>query len=74
MKCVKNITVYDKECLNKCDGLFITGIERREFDQEKVDKILAKVEDDYERYKTGANLQLPGESKIENILIIAIAL
>ena len=59
LKCVRNISVADKECLNKCDGLFITGVNEKEFDQEQVDSILAQVEDEYEKYKTGANLQLP---------------
>ena len=49
MKCVKNITINEKDCLNSCEGLFLTGIERREF--EEVNKILSLVTEDYEKYK-----------------------
>ena len=51
-----NISISDNECLNKCDGLFITGFERREFEQEQVEEILSNIMDDYELYKSGSNL------------------
>lgn len=59
LQCVKNISVSDNECLKKCDGLFITGIDRREFDKEQVEEILSEVNDDYEQHKTGRNIQIP---------------
>jgi len=46
-------------CLTKCDGLFITGIERREFDQQQLETILSKVKDDYEKFKTGNKVKMP---------------
>ena len=57
MKCVKMIEASDNDCLNRCDGLFITGVERTEFDQDQVRDILSKVEDDYIKYKTGRDLE-----------------
>ena len=55
LECVKSIPVSDSECLNSCEGLFITGFDRREFDQEQVDGIMSKVSGEYEFYKSGAN-------------------
>ena len=57
MKCIKNVHISDNDCLNKCDGLFITGVDRREFEKNQVEDILSQVEDDYEKFKTGANLK-----------------
>ena len=53
------MSVIDKRCLNKCQGLFITGIVEKELDQGQVKKIMSKVEMDYERYKVGGNLKVP---------------
>ena len=53
MACVKNVSKIDTGCLSKCDGLFITGINKEEFDQEQVKEILSKVETQYESYKLG---------------------
>ena len=47
--------------MNKCDGLFITGYDRHEFNSDQVEKILSKVRDDYEFYKSGGNLKLPAK-------------
>lgn len=51
MSCVKDISVTDKDCLNSCDGLFITSYEKKEFDADQVGVILSLVNDDYEKYK-----------------------
>ena len=51
--CVKNISVTDNECLNSCEGLYITGFERRKFNKDKLEALLSKVEEDYELYKAG---------------------
>ena len=59
LQCVKDVPVSENDCLNKCDGLIIKGFDRREFEQNQVDEIFAKVKDDYEKYKSGANLKLP---------------
>ena len=45
--------VTDKGCLNKCQGLFITGIDRKEHDPKQWEEILSKVDEEYERYKSG---------------------
>ena len=57
MMCVKMVEVSDNDCLNKCDGLFITGVDTKEFEQDQVKDILSKVNDDYEKYKTGRNIE-----------------
>ena len=59
LSCVKNISVSDKNCMNKCGGFYITGYERLEFEEDQVKTILSKIEDDYEFYKSGENLKLP---------------
>ena len=59
MKCVKSLAVDENDCLNKCDGLFITGVEKRGFEQEQVENILSIIKDDYEKYKSGENLEYP---------------
>ena len=62
LSCVKNISVSsDNDCLNKCDGLYITGYERLKFEEDQVEAIMSKIEDDYEFYKSGGNLKLPAK-------------
>ena len=56
---MQNVSIIGSGCLNKCDGLFITGIFKEEFDKGQVKEILAKVELDYERYKLGGDQQQP---------------
>ena len=53
MDCVKNISTYDNDCLNRCEGLFITGFERREFEKDQVDKVVSLVKNEYEKFKVG---------------------
>ena len=61
LKCVRNISITDNDCLNKCDGLFITGYDRLDFEADQVEQILAIVKTDYEFYKSGGSLKLPEE-------------
>ena len=63
MKCVKNISVKDSECLNSCEGLFITGIDRREFEEREVNKTLSLVTEDYEKYKAKGFPKYPSSMK-----------
>ena len=51
IKCVKKIYVEEQECLQKCQGLFITGLERRKFDDLHEKFLLSKIVKDYSRYK-----------------------
>ena len=51
MKCVKKIPVIDNECLSSCEGLYITSYEKKEFEEDEVEKILSLVSYDYEKYK-----------------------
>ena len=59
MKCVKNITINEKDCLNSCEGLFITGFERREFEEDQDKRIKSLVNDDYEKYKAEGLPEFP---------------
>ena len=59
MPCVQNVSVIDKRCLNKCQGVFITGIVEKELDLDQVKKILSKVDKDYEGYKLGGDPKVP---------------
>ena len=53
MSCFKNVSVTVNDCLKKCQGLFITGIDQREHDKKQLEKILSNVKEDYEKYKSG---------------------
>ena len=58
LSCVKNVSVINNDCLKKCQGLFIAGIEKSEFDKEQVNlEILSKVVTDYEKYKASGEFQ-----------------
>ena len=57
MTCVKNITIFENDCQNRCEGLYITSFERREIDKDKLEAILSIVEYDYELYKAGGFLK-----------------
>ena len=64
----------DNDCLIKCDGLFITGFERREFEKDQVEEILSQVRDDYEFYKSTGNLTdgFGGNYSVANLGFIVI--
>ena len=53
------MSVIVRGCLSKCQGVFITGIDKEEPDHDQVKKILSKVDKDYERYKLGGNIDVP---------------
>ena len=51
LHCAKEILATKNPCLQSCQGLFITGIDRIEYDDESLDSILSKIKNDYELYK-----------------------
>ena len=59
LECVKMISVSDNDCLNSCEGLFITGFDRREYEPDEVKDIMSLVMEDYEFYKSGGNFTDP---------------
>ena len=51
LKCVNEILEHKNPCLQRCQGLFITGIDRIEYDKETLEGFLSQVREDYELYK-----------------------
>ena len=41
------------DCPSSCQGLFVTGFERIQFDKSEKEKILSKVRDDYDLFNAG---------------------
>ena len=69
LSCVKKISVPKDSCLSKCDGLFITGYDRLEFQPKEAETILTKYRQDYQYYKLGGYLKLPTSIKGSCVII-----
>ena len=41
------------DCLQSCEGLFVTGFERKEFEESERELYLSEVKDNYETYTAG---------------------
>ena len=57
LKCVKNISVDEHNCLQSCEGLFITGYDRRGFNDVQKWKILSKISKEYSDYKANKSIE-----------------
>ena len=57
LNCVETISVDDNNCLQSCEGLFITGYERREFNDVQKRKILSKITEEYKNYKANESIR-----------------
>ena len=51
LDCVKTVMGSNNPCLQSCQGLFITGIDRIEYDDKTMESILSIIKKDYDLYK-----------------------
>ena len=50
LKCIASISIEDHNCLPSCEGLSITGFDRREIDESRKNSIFSKIKSDYDKY------------------------
>ena len=63
LNCVKNISLDDHNCKQKCQGLFITGFDKIGFEDFEKDGFLSRVLVDYNYYKAKKILSYPSSMK-----------
>ena len=64
-ECVNSIAM-PSDCLSSCQGLFVTGFERIEFEESEKKKILSKVNDDYDLYTAGKFWKKPSKDVVKD--------
>ena len=62
LECVKNNSGEENNCMQICHGLFITGFERRKFDEKQSKEILSKIKKDYAKYKAKKSITFRGNT------------
>ena len=70
LPCVKNISVDDNDCVQSCEGVFITGYDRRDFDEHTRKLILSKVKVEYGKYKADESLTFVGNDHFGGQFIV----
>ena len=63
MQCVKEIEVFDGQCREGCEGLYVTSYFKSEMKEDSFDDFWSKVEADYMQYKGRQTVVFPDELK-----------
>ena len=58
MECVNNISITKSDCLPQCQGLFITGFQKDQLDENKI-AYLKMLKEDYDIAKRTQSAELP---------------
>ena len=63
LECITHVPVIDRDCLEGCQGLYVTSYFKSKLEENDFATFWSKVDKDYDKYKEKATVNFPEKMK-----------